>query len=202
MNVDRGLPGRLPPGERVLWQGAPEMAPLARAAFHTRAVALYFGLLTTIALGLALARGMTATGAIVTALGGTAAVAMLRLIAWAAARSTVYTLTDRRVVLRIGIALPTSINLPLAQIAAIDLSDGGDVALTLAGTPPLGWLVLWPHARPWKISRPQPMLRALSDAPAVAERIGEACRAATPAERPRQAAAPEPIALMPQAVAA
>ena len=40
-----GLPGRLPPGERILWQGSPEWRALARTAFHTRLVAGYFAAL-------------------------------------------------------------------------------------------------------------------------------------------------------------
>lgn len=166
----RGLPGALPPGERILWQGAPDAAALARSAFHARQVALYFALLTV----LAFAVGRTPLAAIATAVGGCVAVALLTFLGWFAARTSVYTLTDRRLVLRIGMALPTSINLPLAKIAAIDLSERGDVAVRLSETPPLGWLVLWPHARPWRLSRPEPMLRCLPDAAAVATLIARA----------------------------
>ena len=38
-----GLPGPLPPGERLLWQGRPALLSLARRAFHVDLVALYFG---------------------------------------------------------------------------------------------------------------------------------------------------------------
>ncbi len=41
-----GLPGDLPPGERILWQGKPDWRMLARTAFHTRIVAGYFVLLS------------------------------------------------------------------------------------------------------------------------------------------------------------
>lgn len=188
VGVPRGLPGHLPPGERILWQGAPDAGALARAAFHTRAVAIYFGVLTAIGLGLALAHRALPTGAAETALCGMSAVALLRLLAWGAARTTVYTLTDRRMVLRIGIALPKSINLPLDRIAEVNLSSGGDVALVLAETPPLGWVVLWPHARPWRLSRPEPMLRCLPDAAGVAGRIGRACLDRAPDGRLRSPA--------------
>ena len=39
----RGLPGPLPEGETILWQGAPDWRVLAVQAFHVRAVAIYFG---------------------------------------------------------------------------------------------------------------------------------------------------------------
>ena len=39
-----GLPSDLPPGERVVWQGAPDWKRLAIHAFHVRKVALHFAL--------------------------------------------------------------------------------------------------------------------------------------------------------------
>ena len=54
----RGLPGLLPPGELILWQGSPAPLLLARSAFHVRAVAIYFALLTAMAIGMVLVRGM------------------------------------------------------------------------------------------------------------------------------------------------
>ncbi|MDO9489417.1 MAG: PH domain-containing protein, partial [Sphingomonadaceae bacterium] len=38
----RGLPGRLPQGEHILWQGSPDWRSLARTVFHVRAITLYF----------------------------------------------------------------------------------------------------------------------------------------------------------------
>ena len=173
-----GLPGRLPPGERILWQGAPEWRALARCAFRTRWVAAYFG-------GLALIAGTfgTAAGVGVTIALGVAAVGLLHLLAWGSARTTIYTLTNRRIVLRVGMAVPKCINLPLTRIASVDLAargEAGDVALTLRGAPKLGYLALWPHARPLKVARPQPMLRALPDAATVAALVARSCLAANP----------------------
>lgn len=173
----RGLPGPLPPGEQALWQGAPDAAALARSVFHVRAVLIYFAMLAAVALAFALRGNGSLLPAAATIGGGLVAAGLLRLMAGIAARGTVYTLTDRRIVLRIGMALPTSVNLPLARIAAIDLSDAGDIVLRLAEPSPLGWLALWPHARPWRLARPEPMLRCLADAPAVAREIARACAA-------------------------
>lgn len=176
-----GLPGRLPPGERILWQGSPDRRALARTAFHTRGIAGYFVVLTAVAAVLAPTTGGY-SGVVMTATLGATGVALLHLLAWASARTTIYTLTDRRIVLRIGIAVPKCINLPLASIASVDLAtrpDGtGDLPLTLLGAPKLGYLALWPHARGWRISRPQPMLRAVAQAADVAAMISRACLAA------------------------
>jgi hypothetical protein len=181
----RGLPGHLPDGEHIVWQGAPDWRMLARTAFSTRIVAVYFALLT----GWALVAALTAhragfVGVEMTLALGALALVLLHVLAWAAARTTVYTLTNRRVVLRFGIAVPKCVNLPLAKVASVDLArhaDGtGDVPLLLDGPSRLGVLALWPHARPWAIVRPQPMLRAIPDAETVAGLIARECRAAHP----------------------
>lgn len=169
----RGLPGHLPEGEEILWQGAPEWRTFARTAFHTRLIGVYFLLLVA----LAVASGSIG-GAIATGIAGMLGIGLLMLFSWAVARTTVYTLTNRRVVLRIGVALNKCINLPLKQIGGADLNlrgnGHGDIALMLTGPHRIGYAMLWPHARPWKFSRVQPMLRAVPDAEAVAAKLAQA----------------------------
>lgn len=163
-----GLPEALPAGEQIRWQGSPDWKALARDAFHVRLVAAYFAILA----GWSLATGAM-TGAIITLIAGSAGVGLLAGLALLSSRSTIYTITDRRVVMRFGIALPKCINLPMVRIAAADLAvrpDGiGDIPLRLSGTHRLGWLALWPHARPWRIGAPEPMLRAVPEAARVAD---------------------------------
>lgn len=193
-----GLPGIPPPGEHILWQGSPDWRALARSAFHTRLVAGYFAVLAGWALVGVLTRGSGGPGGLagvaMTVIVGILAVGLLNLLAWGAARTTIYTLTNRRIVLRIGMALPKCINLPLALVGAVDLAarpDGsGDVPLAITGRQKLGYLGLWPHARPWKIVTPQPMLRAVPDAVRVAALIARTCRAANPEGRTAPVAAP------------
>ena len=183
-----GLPGIPPEGERILWQGMPDWRVLARTAFHTSLVAGYFALLTGWALVAALMRGVHGVsdlaGVALTSAFGVAAVALLYLIAWGSARTTRYTLTNKRIVLRIGIALPKCINLPLKLVGSVGLATRtdatGDLPLALKGSRRLGYPALWPHARPWHVVTPQPMLRALPDAADVAALIGRACLAANP----------------------
>ncbi len=180
----RGLPEALPAGERILWQGAPAAWPLARDAFATGWVAAYFG-------ALALWRGV-AVGAAEGVLAGIAAaswyfaigaiaIGVLALMAWAMARATVYTLTTERVVMRIGAALRITINLPYRSIESADLRalrDGtGSIEFTLKGDTRLSYLALWPHVRPWTMSRARPALRCLRDAREAAGIIGTAAAA-------------------------
>jgi hypothetical protein len=178
-----GLPGLPPKGEKVLWQGSPDWRVLARTAFHTRTVAIYFGVLVALAL-VNLVRTGSTTGVIITGCMGVFVYALLNAIAWGTARSTIYTLTDRRIVLRIGMALPKCINLPLSLVGSVGLNrhaDGsGDLPVKLTARQPLGYVVLWPHARPWQLKEPEPMLRAVPEVDRVAALIARACLAAHP----------------------
>lgn len=177
-----GLPGWLPPGEEILWQGAPDWKRLAVSAFHVRKVALYFAALVILALasGSAFGLGMTVAS-------GLAAVGLLALFAWLMARSTLYTITNRRVVMRFGVAVPMCVNLPMAAIETARLNarpDGsGDIALATVPGERAGYFLLWPNVRPWRFARPEPMLRALADAAGPAEILARAMAEAVPAGR-------------------
>lgn len=180
----RGLPEALPPGEHLLWQGSPDWRMLARDSLHWRKLAVYFGLLLAWRVVSVVADGggffevarALAYGLPLALLG----LGLVLLLAWLIARTAVYTITDRRVVMSIGVVLSVSFNLPLTQIAAADLRlrrDGsGDIALALAGPERIAYLHLWPHARPWRLKQTQPMLRGLRDARAVGALLAQAAR--------------------------
>jgi hypothetical protein len=159
------------PDEQVLWKGRPQLGLLARSAFHTHTLGAYMAGLAVVALVLG-----KPDAAIVAGVLGTALVAILYVLAWASARSTLYILTDTRLIMRIGVAIETRVNIPLKQITAAHLAiqgkhGHGDIAFELAGDRLLGTLLLWPHVRPWHYARPQPMLRAVPDAAALAQTI-------------------------------
>ena len=164
-----GLPSALPPGEHVVWQGAPDWRSLAVHAFHVRKVALYFAVMLVVqALNL-----MDASGAIdwkpwwVAASLYALALGLLAGTAWMSARSTLYTLTNKRVVMRIGIVLTLTFNLPFKRIAGAALKPyaggHGDIALALYPEDRIGWAHLWPHQRAWHVTHPQPTLRCLPE---------------------------------------
>lgn len=182
-----GLPEPLPKGESILWQGAPDVQDLAVRVFHLKKVAVYFVVLMavrgsylysqgadnlTILAGVLLVAGLALT-----------AMAALGLLAWLTSRTTAYTLTDQRVVMRIGIVLTLTFNLPLKRIQTAGLllsSKGfGDIPLVLSGGNRIGYINLWPHARPFKLANPEPMLRCIADAQAFATQLQQAWTQAT-----------------------
>lgn len=190
-----GLPGPLPAGEHILWQGRPCALGITFRALHVGLAAAWFVGLALWA-GLPLAVSGDFVGAAVTVgptLGlGAGAVALLALIGWSSARTTTYTITNRRVVMRVGITLPMTLNLPFALIETAGLRqfrDGsGDLPIRLRSGNRVAYLHLWPHARPWHVSRPEPMLRAIPDAGTVAAILGRAIAASL--EQREEAASP------------
>ncbi len=186
----RGLPERLPRDEHILWQGTPLWWQLAKDVFHIRLVAAYFVLLMAWRGSYHLsATNGNIPGALVAVLSllpiAAAGVGLLALLAWLASRTTVYTITNRRVVLRIGIALTAAINIPFTAIGAAALrprsGDRGDIALSLVSDDRLAYSSLWPHARPWRLNKPEPMLRGIANARQVAGLLSRAVLDAAPA---------------------
>ena len=181
-----GLPEPLPAGERLLWQGSPDWKQLALQVFHVRTVAIYFVVMVVlqvayllrqpdpqwlVPLGTSVALSLTALG-------------VLTWLAWLSARTALYTLTNKRVVMRIGIVLTLTFNLPLRMVAAASIKPTkngcGDIALKLAGDDHIAWLNLWPHAKPWALKHPEPCLRLVPHALQVGERLVQAWQEINP----------------------
>jgi hypothetical protein len=176
-----GLPEPLPEGERIVWQRSPAWRPYARRVFHFNKIALYFALLIAWIAGSAYAGSGELQDAL-RALGWAAPPAVgvllvLGLLGWGYARTTTYTVTNKRIVIQSGLAFPASINLPFARIDSADLrthADGtGDIELSLAGERVL-YSMLWPNVRMLRVSKPRPVLRALTDPAEAAGSLGRA----------------------------
>ena len=186
-----GLPAELPPGETLLWQGRPSWWALARRAMRVVPVGAYFIVLAAWRGAAVLAEGHGWDGALRNAslllLLGALAVGVLTLLAWLSARATVYSITSARVLIRHGIALPMSLNLPLSKLHSASLrthADGtGEIALELLRGERIGYFLTWPHVRPFRYLQPQPSLRAVAGATRAAEALEQALLAS--AAQPR-----------------
>lgn len=195
----KGLPETPPEGERILWQGRPDAWALALESMNLKWVMGYFVLLAAwrlvaaidlmpVAQAVAISTPFIVMGLIVCAL--------LAIVAWVQARATVYTITNRRVAMRVGAALTVTLNLPYTQIANANLDlrrrGTGTIALELLGETRFSYLVLWPHVRPWHLRNPEPALRCIPDAERVAGILADA--AETRVAEPQVARADAPVA--------
>ena len=184
-----------------MWQGSPQPWALARQALHLDAVSVYFAVLMLWRGAAALHDGAT-PGAALWAVAGmlplvALALGLLGVFAWLIARTSVYTLTNERLVMRIGVVLSITFNLPYRRIASVDLrrrsASSGDIAVTLSGQDRIAYLHLWPHARPWALRRTQPMLRGLAQPDEVARVLAQALAHAQSTQAQAAAEAPLPV---------
>lgn len=182
-----GLPERLPSDEFIVWQGSPDIGALASSAFHMKKLGIYFSILIGACAWPALEAG-AGLMAVLQAIKWIAPLTLIGLasvwmLAYLTARTTVYTLTNKRVVMRLGIVFTVSFNLPFKQIASADLrmwqNGCGDITLALKGSDRIAWVHLWPSVRPWRITNPEPTLRAIPQVQEVSAKLTEAWAQAT-----------------------
>jgi hypothetical protein len=188
MNAGAPNPVANPAPERVLWQGRPTWRAILRHVFHLRALSLYFVLILLWQIYSAVTAGqpgqlLMASTAAFTSL-ALLCLAILALMAWLIWRTTSYLITDRRVVMRFGVAIPATLDVPLnlVQNASVKIHpDGtGDIALALPADQRIAPLLLWPHVKPWQLNKPEPMLRGIDNPERVASIFASALAASVP----------------------
>lgn len=178
----RGVSEALPPGERLLWEGAPASFAIARHLLFVRPLAVYFAAMVawwvlanldkagTSDFWIPIAMQLTLVGLVIAG--------VLGLARWIA-ESTTYAITDRRIVMRLGVIFPLTVNIPLKYVVGAQVrtfADGtGQIAVQLDAKEKLAWIVLFPHVRPWRFKEPEPLLRGLTDTAGV----GQVLRSAT-----------------------
>ncbi|WP_299685035.1 photosynthetic complex putative assembly protein PuhB [uncultured Tateyamaria sp.] len=179
-----GLPEAPPDGEQILWQGRPDTWALARESLNVNWVAGYFAILAAwrfVSVVDLMPMGQAIGAMVPFAILGVIVYGLLLGIAYVQARCTMYTITTSRVAMRIGAALTLTLNLPYRELgnAALDLrkSGTGTIAFDTLGETKLSYLVIWPHARPWRFGKTQPALRCIPDAQNVASILAEAAEA-------------------------
>jgi hypothetical protein len=133
--------------------------------------------------GNGLAEGLSAASVLVMPFLG--AEALLLLLAWGYARSTIYTLTSARLAIRSGLAVPvtTTIAFELVEGAALKRhgKDLGDLCFILRESERPSWAMLWPSVRPWRWRHPEPSFRCVPQGEAVALKVKAALDKSAPA---------------------
>ncbi|GAB5447253.1 photosynthetic complex putative assembly protein PuhB [Gymnodinialimonas sp.] len=183
----RGLPEALPEGEEILWQGQPSWWALVQESLSLWWVVGYFVFLfawRTVGGAATETWVASATAASFFLVLGLIVCVLLILVSLVQAKATVYTITNKRVAMRIGAALTMTLNLPFKQVLNADLrlrkSGHGSISLEMNPEGGMGfsYVLTWPHIRPWKLKHPQPSLRCIPDARAVAAILAEAAQTA------------------------
>ena len=98
-------------------------------------------------------------------------------LSYAMSRAAVFTITSERVVMRFGAAIRKYVNVPYSKMTGAQLKRKGlrvgDISMQLEGKEP-AYLHLWPFVRPFKYSKPQPMMRGIKEPEEVAQILARA----------------------------
>ena len=178
-----GLPANLPDGEVILWQGRPHYWFLCVNSLNLYWIFGYFVILAAwryIHVLSDSSSGIAFANSLPFVISGVLSCLILLIISYVQARTTLYTITNRRIVMRIGAALTINLNIPFKEIKnasiAVQRNGTGTIALEVLGTTKLSYYILWPHARPWKFKDTQPALRCVPNPKAVSEILSKAAR--------------------------
>lgn len=175
----------LPEGEKLVWRGAPAPGRFRNQIFALKWVGAYFLALIAWRVVDGLADGASwgaAIGAAVPlALMAAVFFMIVLVIAHVLRAGSWYAITNRRLIMQIGAALPITLNIPLEFVEGVAVNrrrDGsGDIAVELTKGQGFSYLMLWPHARPWRFKHPHPALRCLIDVDAAATELNLALEA-------------------------
>jgi hypothetical protein len=182
LEAEYGLPEKLPEAEKIIWQGSPDVWRTAKDIFYIRPVIAYFIFLVFFRIydGIVLEHSLQVvviSTAWMIAL-SIVCVGLLGTLAYFTAKSAVYTITNRRIVMRIGMAMTLSFNLPFKEIVSADVKaqkDGyGNIPLKVDYGTKIGYFHLWPHVRPMNFNHPEPMLRNIANVKEVAALLKQA----------------------------
>lgn len=173
--------------ETALWQGRPGTAGFARRLLHVRVIAGYFLVLAAWNIISLHADGGSNIEALCAALWllvpTVAAIAVILAVAYVLAATSHYMITNKRIIMQIGVAFPIAVTVPLSKIGSADLKlypDGsGDISVSFNTRDQIAYLLLWPHARPNRFKRAEPMMRAVANARDVAATLAKALAAAS-----------------------
>lgn len=187
-----GVDEPLPEGEEILWRSSPTARAVALHVLHLRVWGAYLAALTVIVALSAFGSYPLADVARLVVLPLLLAAFVLGGVLWLSrltARTTEYIITSRRIVLRVGIAVPITINIPFNVIdeagCKVFRDGSGEVRLLLSDQVKLAYIALWPHVDSLRhLANPRPKLRGLPDP----ERVGVVLRDAIAADATRAGA--------------
>lgn len=177
-----GLPSALPENEEVLWSGSPEPWRLGHRAFHTRWIAAFFVIMAVSSIFSGFNHG-AGTGRIamtfVTLLFvGGLVVGFLAIMGWLVAINTIYTITNKRLIIRHGVTMPMAVNVPFTKVARadvkVDKNGAADISVALLDGNRLSIFAIWPHNRPWSWQGAAPAMRMVPDGAKVAKLLSDA----------------------------
>ena len=170
----------IPDGEKIYWSGMPNWRSFGYHAFGIKYLIFYlifcaFYSVTQINGGFNFSTFFGKYLPFI--ISGLFAGMMLFFLAYVAASHTCYVLTEKRIVIKTGVALVFLLNLPLKNVVSIDkktLAQGrGNLSFKAQSKKRIPFLSCWPSVRGGSFFEPIPTFRSIANIDYIGTLVGE-----------------------------
>ena len=153
----------IPNGESILWKGRPSLWGFSWNLFGLKWITLYLSMLSIVSVARFFASDFYTAfyvDFLPFFLSGIFASIILIGLAATQTYSTVYIITENRVIIKTGAALSFLISMPFKKIKEVNLQKRGasigTISFELLSEKRVPYISCWPSVRPWKFKRTQP----------------------------------------------
>jgi len=153
----------IPNGESILWKGRPSLWGFSWNLFGLKWITLYLSMLSIVSVARFFASDFYTAfyvDFLPFFLSGIFASIILIGLAATQTYSTVYIITENRVIIKTGAALSFLISMPFKKIKEVNLQKRGasigTISFELFSKKRVPYISCWPSVRPWKFKKTQP----------------------------------------------
>ena len=165
----------IPNGESILWKGRPSLWGFSWNLFGLKWITLYLGILSIVSVARFFASDFYTAfffDFLPFFLSGIFVSIILIGLAATQPYSTVYIITENRVIIKTGAALSFLISMPFKKIKEVNLQKRGasigTISFELLSEKRVPYISCWPSVRPWKFKRTQPAFSCIGSVDEVA----------------------------------
>ena len=165
----------IPNGEAILWKGRPSLWGFSWNLFGLKWITLYLSMLSIVSVARFFASDFYTAfyvDFLPFFLSGIFASIILIGLAATQTYSTVYIITENRVIIKTGAALSFLISMPFKKIKEVNLQKRGasigTISFELLSEKRVPYISCWPSVRPWKFKRTQPAFSCIGSVDEVA----------------------------------
>ena len=165
----------IPNGESILWKGRPSLWGFSWNLFGLKWITLYLSILSIVSVARFFASDFYTAfyvDFLPFFLSGIFASIILIGLAATQTYSTVYIITENRVIIKTGAALSFLISMPFKKIKEVNLQKRGasigTISFELLSERRVPYISCWPSVRPWKFKRTQPAFSCIGSVDEVA----------------------------------
>lgn len=165
----------IPNGESILWKGRPSLWGFSWNLFGLKWITLYLSILSIVSVARFFASDFYTAfyvDFLPFFLSGIFASIILICLAATQTYSTVYIITENRLIIKTGAALSFLISMPFKKIKEVNLQKRGasigTISFELLSEKRVPYISCWPSVRPWKFKRTQPAFSCIGSVDEVA----------------------------------